>query len=57
MKLESKVKAGSRKIKKFDAPRGPYQRPFGIGGAAVRGKSGNEAAVRALQSGSVTTPC
>jgi hypothetical protein len=26
MKLESKVKAGSKKIKKYDAPRNPYQR-------------------------------
>jgi hypothetical protein len=26
MKLESKVKAGSREIKKYDAPRRPYQR-------------------------------
>jgi hypothetical protein len=25
MKLESKVKAGSKEIKKYDAPRSPYQ--------------------------------
>jgi hypothetical protein len=26
MKLESKVKVGSKEIKKYDAPRGPYPR-------------------------------
>jgi hypothetical protein len=26
MKLESKVKVGSKEIKKYDAPRSPYQR-------------------------------
>ena len=26
MKLESKVKAGSKEVKKYDAPRSPYQR-------------------------------
>jgi hypothetical protein len=56
IKLESKMKAGSKEIKTYDAPRSPYQR-LGIGGAVARGESGTEAVLRALESGSVTTQC
>jgi hypothetical protein len=56
MKLESKVKVGSKEIKKHDTPRSPCQRLL-ESEALSPGVSGTDPAIGTLQSGSVTTQC